>query len=297
MTKGEGRVFLFKSEMWAVVRRKGFAKGMWLKMQHRQSGVQLWFGSIHWILGCTQMQHAQEVLEALQKLRPTTLPVVMGADSHASVGWCWDQGTLKPYGLDGKGLRVDKLQGRAISVLPSLPQKDLRTSRPRKANVKGKVFDVIAAARVCTSDVVLVQDSYAIIGTDHEFLHARVYLQGSHRKGKRFDTGPGPVVGKPAIGYIDQSALKDMAKQFTKARPSSAYVDPEIVKKAFREARVVEGSPATTKDTWRKSTKAGHCRNGSRIIWTKFSRVAWRSCNKPQIRVGGEGGWSRRGPA
>ena len=166
-----------------------------------------------------------------------------------------ESGHLKSYGLDGKGLRaLDKLQGRAISVLsPSLPQKDLPTSRPKKANVKGKVIDGVAAARVCTSDVVIAEDSYAIIGTDREFLHARVYLQ------KRFDTRPRRVVGKPAIGYIDQSALKDMAKQFTKPRPTSAYVDPEIVKKAFREARI-----GKTADLWKAAVQQ---RGTARSAW------------------------------
>ena len=113
------------------------------------------------------MQHAQEVHQALEALPATMLPTVLAADGNAGMAWCRSEDGRQVHGQDGKALRmVDKLRRRDLVIMPpEEEQKGQPTSRPRKTNVKGRMIDFIACARVRTGSMVIATDSYQVIGT------------------------------------------------------------------------------------------------------------------------------------
>ena len=237
-----------------MMRRRQCEKGIWLRLKHIHTGLQMWFGSAHWTQGCTQAQHAQEVFHTLQSLQATSLPTIFAADSNAAIGWCRGQGELLPHGLDGKGLRMlDSLKKRGLTVMgPSESQRDLPTSRPRKQGVKGTVIDHSAAARVRIEGMYICEDSFQVIGTDHDMVLGTAVLQGLEKVPPRFGTRPRQVVAHiPASKHVDQHTLKHWAETITKPMASQAYRDSAEVKQLFCQAKV-----AKTPESWKAAFKA-----------------------------------------
>ena len=115
-------------------------------------------------------------------------------------------------------------------------------------------------------------DSYQIIGTDHEFLTGKVFLQTSRPTYKRFDTRPRCVKGEPQVQMVDQETLRDMAKSYTQAKPACAYKDSAEVREAFRVARV-----AKTAAAWKAAfKKRSECRKSwEEIRLTKAAEGDW----------------------
>ena len=211
--------------------------------------------------GCTQLQHSQELHEAMAALPTTSLPIVMAADLNATIGWCSRvEGGLMAHGLDGKAIRMlSKLQSRGLSIVPpDEGQKDLPTSRPRKGGVKGKVIDAIAATRCLSCTLRIVEDSCHSVGTDHELLVGVVTMdKGMSPCRARFSTQPRCVTKEvPATGEINQTTLKQMALEITQPRKGQQYRDRVEVRMAFKQAKLTR-----CPELWKSAMKMRHeCR-------------------------------------
>ena len=219
-----------------------------------------------------------EVDQTLQSLQATHLPVVLAADSNASIGWCQGQGELLPHGLDGKGLRMlDRLK-----LAPEDRQKNVPTSRPRKAGVKGRVIDFLAAGRVKLAGMTICEDSCNVVGTDHDMVLGTVRMQGGGVMQQRFDTKPRYVVGNiTATTHVDQKVLSQWPKTVTKPAKSQNYFDSPEVKQLFRQAK-----PLKTAEAWKRAFKA---RQEDRKQWeeerlTRATQGDWKALKATRHR-------------
>ena len=189
-----GVAIAYKSHQWAVMKRKHSARGIWVKLRHVVHGVEAWFGSFHFTQGCSQLQHPIEVREALANLPPSTVPVLLSADTNAALGWTCGDGQHQDvaYGMDGKGVRMLEAFGsRGLSVVGVKDgHQGFLTSRPRKKGVRGNVIDVIAGARVKTGPLWIARDSHLIVGTDHEAIMCTAYFKHGATQTRLSAKGP-----------------------------------------------------------------------------------------------------------
>ena len=214
-----GTGVMHNPQEWSVMRKKAHDRGIWVRMQERSTGVQLWVGSLHCTQRCSQPQHAPEIGEALEALSPTTLPVVLMGDTNACVGWASADQGLFPFGMDGKGLKMlDLLKRRQLQLMaPTESQKHTSTSRPRKQGVKGNIIDMIAYRRASASHVQVVEDSCNILGTDHDTLLGHVLLSGVGKRERRYDTRLRVVNRQlPVLEKIDERILERLVKTCTR---------------------------------------------------------------------------------
>ena len=150
--RGEG--IMYNPKVWAVMRRREFERGIWVRVRHLLTQAELWVGCIHCTQRCAQVTHAQEINQALRGLSPTRLPTLLMGDVNANIGWGRDARDLFPFGKDGKGLRMlDLMKSRSLSSLrvhtPREEQRHLPTSRQESRTSLGTAVTLLA--RIMTS--------------------------------------------------------------------------------------------------------------------------------------------------
>ena len=82
--RGDGLVY--DPTAWAVVSRKAAGKGVWFRVKHLASAIELWLGSFHFTPGCNQIAYSEEVTGFLSKKPRDGLPVIVQGDANADVG-------------------------------------------------------------------------------------------------------------------------------------------------------------------------------------------------------------------
>ena len=279
-----GTGILYNPKVWAIMRRKEFERGIWVRVRHVATQEEMWIGSIHCTQRCTQVTHALEVHHAMEALPPTALPTLLMGDVNACVGWGKDTRGLFPYGKDGKALKmIDTLKSRSLRVHPPKEaQRHMPTSRPRKQGIRGNVIDIIASARVETSPMIISEDSCNIMGADHELITSVVFLQGQKRYMRRYDTRPRVVVKPlPSMEKVDEDELKRVAVECARGPKGKCYKDPQEVKAKFQRAR---GSKQASH--WKEALQA---RKEARIKWEQERLDAaasgdWKTFRKVKTR-------------
>ena len=232
-----------------MVNRKAAGKGVWFRVKHLVSAIELWLGTFHFTPGCNQIVYSEEVTGFLNKKPKDGLPVIVQGDANADVGWgCTEGQQMMAVGREcNSTLLLNSLAEHLLCPTAPLPaHRDLPTSRPRQAGRQGHHIDLFATSRVFTSEVKIYQDSCLVSGTDHELVHGRFRL----RKGKGFirhRTGPRVWKGElRKVDFVDQSTLEELASKHTQPRPGRAYRDPEHVKGLFRQAKL-----SKTRQAWK----------------------------------------------
>ena len=174
----------------------------------------------------------------------TTLPIVVGGDANAEIKWGQGpEGDIQAYSSEGKGeymIGAFREKGRIKLTPPPMNQWKMQTSRPRKAEVKGRQIDVVAARPVRQVDCHIVKDSYMFATSDHDAVWQAVEIkrEAGTKTYVRPRTAPRRVSTAPPMhGRLNQQKLRDMAVKHTKEYPSSAYKDPDAVRLAFSKAR------------------------------------------------------------
>ena len=276
---------MYNPKTWAIMRRKEFDRGIWVRMRHVETQAELWFGVIHCTQRCSQVAPAQEIHQALETLPPTTLPTVLLGDVNACVGWGKDGRGLFPFGKDGKGLKMlDALKSRNLQVhVPREGQRHLPTSKPRKQGVQGNVIDIVASARVETAPVIISEDSCNILGTDHDMIFSKIFVKSESVRRKRYNTMPRVVVKPiPQMEFINEEVLKKVADQCTRGPQGKSYKDTVEVKAKFRHARQTRQAVH-----WKEALNA---RRQARMAWEKerLDEAAagnWRAIRSTRVKA------------
>ena len=156
----------------------------------------------------------------------TTLPIIVQGDVNAHFRWAQQAEGDTPICTDGKSLLFrDRLLASGLAMAaPLRSQQAVPTSRPRQGNRVGHHMDVFATQRVLRTRVEVLQESYKLVGTDHECLFGKFSI----RKGKKYRrhaTGPRVWTGGVSqVSHVDQSVLESLARSCTKPKPGLAYV-------------------------------------------------------------------------
>ena len=255
---------MYNPKVWAIMRRKEFDRGLWVRVRHVETQAEMWVGSIHCTQRCSQVTHAHEINQAMEMLPLTTLPTLLMGDVNACVGWGRGAQGLFPFGKDGKALKMlDVMKSRSLRThTPREEQRHVPTSRPRKAGVQGNVIDVIASARVEPAPLTVHVDSCNIVGTDHDMITTRVFVKYGQQGKRRYDTRPRMVVRPlPRMDGINEEVLKQVAKQCTRTPEGKGYKDTADVKAKFQRARSTKHP-----SHWKEALQA---RRQARMVWEK----------------------------
>ena len=267
---------MFDPVAWTVTGRRAAGKGVWFRIKHLRTSVELWLGSFHLTPGCTQMEYSSELQGFLLKKPKDSLPIIIQGDANAVFGWdTTEDHRVVAVGSCGKAvLLLNGLEEHRLLPAEPVPQhRCLATSRPRQADRQGHQIDLFATQRVTTREIRILRDSCFVSGTDHELMQGKF----RPRTGKgctRHATGPRVWVGGISqVAHVDQPALEHIARTCTKPRPGQAYRDPQEVKRLLRNAKTSQ-----TREAWQAALAA--------------RRAARRDWESQRLQRALEGDWS-----
>ncbi|CAE7432317.1 unnamed protein product [Symbiodinium sp. CCMP2592] len=250
-----GNALAFRTDGFSLVQGKSCPHGIWIKLKHKDTGQQIWYGSLRLDTGCTADVAAEQTQILMQTLPNTPLPVLLLGDWNTKLRWTGraSRGEVRP--VDGRGDYVtSEVHDRGLKFVPPAPAQWMTpTSRPRRANAAGHQIDGAASMHARTGTVTIFPDSYKLIGGDHDFLRVPHRLRTScQRPGERRTTQPRTVTGKlPSVTRMDQTIMERLAARLTKPRRSCTYRDPEEVKNLYRRAKT-----SGSEHDWKTAHKA-----------------------------------------
>ena len=248
-----GTGILFDALEFGVMRRIPTQKGTWFRLRHLRTNGEFWIGALYLAphLNTTDMQGY--LIEHMDKLPATTMPVYLSGDSNAALHWGTLEDTLFPFGHESKAKTlIDTLQcyGYALTP-PRMSQRYQATSRPSRDDAQGHVIDWIACKHAACSSVTICTNSSKEMGTDHDCLRISTSLKGRTSK-PRIVSGPRVMKTQPRLcDHVDQEVLKDMAVKHT-ARPTTArYRDDGVTKQLFKIAK-----SSRKADDWKRALRS-----------------------------------------
>ena len=218
-------------------------------------------GLSHFTPGCSHATYSQEVHDFLARKPCDGLPIILQGDANAHVGWTTKGSSVEAIGEDSKALfLLGSLQEAGLKGCPPVgPSRHLPTSRPRQEGREGHQIDLFLGCRIRGLGVIIHEDSFAYIGTDHELMQGSFSMQGKGRWAHHV-TAPRVWKSGPArITHLDQQTLEQLAKTCTGVKAGQRYRDSEDVKALFRRAKT-QKSPRC----WKQALAA---RRSARRAW------------------------------
>ncbi|CAE7305768.1 unnamed protein product, partial [Symbiodinium necroappetens] len=232
-----GNGILFDSDQFVCLRRKANHVGVWARLRHVATQVEVWVGSARLSTGVTDDITAGEVQELLAS-NPQL--VVFMADFNTRMAWSrgGGRGCFRPTTGRADNLLAE-IEGRGLQFCPpSEEQWDTPISRPRRAGAKGRQIDGVAISGAPLPCISIEERSYTQIGGDHDRVSLKLEIAGKGRGPQIIATGPRIVTGSlPSLGEVDQDVLMKLARDRTKPKPGTRYQDPPEVKQMYREAK------------------------------------------------------------
>ena len=123
----------FPADKWTIMRKRACGRAVWFRLRRLCDGSELWLGSAHRSQGVASAVHQHEINQTLRLLPATGLPTILGMDTHAAVGWTFQerQGAMV-VGTDAKSnLMVGTLEYEGYKVIPpkqsQFPERQRRT--------------------------------------------------------------------------------------------------------------------------------------------------------------------------
>ena len=223
-----GNAILVKEASWTVVRKKACAYGVWVRVKRRQTGEELWLGSVYLSTGVNADTTQGEIQVMMSRLPSTDLPVLLGGDFNNLLKWHTDGADTwhVPDNLKARYIS-SALENRGMAPIhPPVAQLRTPTSRPRKRTAMGNQIDGIAGKNGHEIDWHILEESYVEINTDHERCRGRLVTKGARAKVWHADTGPRVVIGPiPPQPRMDQEQLETLAEKYTGKRKTESYRD------------------------------------------------------------------------
>ena len=282
----------YKTDEWAVMRRRATLKGTWFRLRHLQTQSECWIGSLYIAPHFSAVELQGLISQHLASLPATTLPVLLGADTNAGLKWHQGgEGSPQGFGSDGKGKVLhDTLPSFGYQVVPPREQQLYQpTSRPRQESFVGRAIDWVAAKHVSTSRALICTDSCFHLGTDHDLIAVHLDLLQRQNAPRRVRTGRRRVTTPVRVpSEINQTVLEDLARAHTSPPASNSYVDDATTKRLFAVAK-----RSKLPGDWKKALKA---RKTAHDKWRRErvqkaiagDWVALKECQQPK-GVGWEG--------
>ena len=144
------------------------------------------------------------------------------------------------------------------------------TSRPRQQERSGSQIDYMLCSGIRRRDCMIHEGSFQCIGSDHECISA-VFTLKAPRVITRCTTGPREWTGLTGvITHMDQGVIEHLARTCAKPRRAAAYRDPDEVKQALRQAKLLKTGAA-----WKHA-----------LSLRKKARKAWEARRLEQASTG-----------
>ena len=160
-------------------------------------------------------------------------------DVNTGFTWACEGDSIVPVAKEGKGGILHRVltEKNLVMGIPSTDQWTTPTSRPRQEGRQGQCIDVMCYRGIRCKSFQIHEDSYMMLGTDHEMCHSEFVVQEKKRR-PRYDTKPRVWVGGVAkVDFMDQACVEHLARRCAKPAPGHAYRDTAEIKKAFRDAK------------------------------------------------------------
>ena len=252
-----------------------------------ESQEALWFSTAHFSPGVTHEVFEAEVESHFRARPKKCLAHIFLGDLNCSFRWFRDKERVEAAGRDGKADIFAKYASESgLDFVPfEEDQWQTPTSRPRQQGRSGTQIHYMLCAGVRRGACTIHVDSHKALGSDHECISACFTIK-TPRVFSRTTTGPREWTGfSGVISQMDQGIIEQLAKQCTKPRRGTAYRDPEEVKKAFRQARVLKTATAwkhalSLRKQARKKWEAWRLQQASQGDW-----AALRAC-RPKKNAG-----------
>ena len=260
-----GNGILFDPGHFTCLRRKANHIGVWLRLKHVETQVEMWVGSSRFSTGVTDDVTAEEVQEFLALRPPNPQLVILLADFNTRLAWSrggGDRGQLRPTTGRADNLLAE-LESKGLQLCPpTQSQWETPTSRPRRAGARGRQIDGAAIHGAPLPHTTIEEKSYTHIGGDHDRLYLKLELAPKGRVLTTVATGPRILTGSlPSLPEIDQEELMKLARSHTRPKPGARYKDPAEVKQRYLEAKRLGGEAR-----WKAAHKA---RRQARDKWHK----------------------------
>ena len=258
----------FHPGVWTVVSKKSSKRGLWVKLKHLASGLEVWMGSAHLPPGLTQAEYHADAADFLASLPGSAARVIFQGDINAPFCWVKSPVSDAASGQDGKSIiLLDLLFQKGLVVSPVIrSQQHLPTSRPRQEARVGSRIDLFASKGLLQRGVRVFPDSCHTIGTDHDLQEGSFAVRGSRKFVRPPTRSRVWVGGVEQVHALDHVKLCELARKCTKPKPSAAFRDGPDTKAAFRRARVNK-----TKESWKQALGMRRSeRRASQCDWTHF---------------------------
>ena len=275
---------MYDKSKFRVRKRKKSTRGVWVLLEHLQSGRELWVGSLHLPVNEVVEERDRFTDEFLACLPATDKPALLLGDMNTHFTWGVEQGVAEPRSMHSKWskLRQAAVERGFVQIAPRGDDIRAPTFVPRRAGASSTQIDGIFAARCHVAPVQVEKDSRHEIGTDHERVKAWVLLSGvrrDHQGVKHQAGGPRRVCSTPPPQReINEKTLQKLATRHT--RPASLGVRFRMSARARelqRNAKIMKtagawkiylGNLRREKDAW----KAGRVEQAA-ADWGTFKQL------------------------
>ena len=279
---------MYNPTEWNIRMRVATPRGTWFKMRHLTRKLELWMGTAHFSPGIAASAYEEQVEGHFSGLPKNAHRVIFQGDLNTGFKWVPEDREVTVVASEGKGSMVQKtLQERGLQLVP--PRREqwhTPTTRPRQSGRVGQCMDLMASKYMRVHSWEILEDTFLQLGTDHELVRG-IFGVNAKKQYTRHNTRPREWVGGiHQVDGLDQDVIEAMAKQYTRPKQGSRYVDPQSVKKQFRAAKL-SGSPTA----WKQALKA---RSQARKQWeherlTRAARGDWQAFR--ELRPAKHEGW------
>ncbi|CAE6965614.1 unnamed protein product [Symbiodinium sp. CCMP2592] len=228
----------------AVLHKVAGERGVWVVA--RLVGIgRVVLGSVHCHTGVTTAVY-QAAAHEFCKLCPRKyrhLPVICGADANEQT--LWEEPAVPgrhKIGSCSSNLNVlihDLLQNGIEAVAPAQPHLLTPTHYPRDESREGRQIDMVFTRLVHVTPLSVDPERRHIIGSDHAIILGDILVQGGPSSMKWGNDSRARWVCRdiPETEIIDEDDLIEIAKKYTRPRPSYKYRDSDEVKDCIARAR------------------------------------------------------------
>ena len=186
-TSGPGHVpggrDMYDKSKFRVRKRKRSTRGVWVLLEHLQSGKEIWVGSLHLPVNEVVEEIDRFTAEFMACLPATDKPAILLGDMNTHFTWGVQQGVAEPRSMRSRWskLRQATVERGFVQIAPRGEDAQAPTFVPRRAGASSAQIDGVFAARCHVTPVHVEKDSRHEIGTDHERVKAWLLLSGVRR--------------------------------------------------------------------------------------------------------------------
>ena len=226
-----------------VVKKVACSRGIWVLIKVHGIG-RIVCGSLHAHTGTTNAVYQAAIHEFFKSLPAAwrQYPLVCGVDANETPNWILDEQGMLDAGHCSANLNVllqEALHIGCSPLAPTFDQRLLPTHFPRDESRDGRQIDMILKRHFDMKPVRFDADRRHCVGSDHAALLSEISVNGSSKQRWGNDSRARWVMtALPARVILDDEDITQLAKDFSRPRTSTRFVDDKTTIQAIRVARL-----------------------------------------------------------